>query len=280
MFKAMSDTMNVMRFEAHGRRLRVDFSKPVSVAIPLDFAGPQPSCFGAERAQARPLAAGDFVGDTRAGGSCNCEILTLAPHCNGTHTECVGHVTLDRVAVSERLPGGVELALLVTIAPAAAADSTEDSDPAPVPGDCLVTAAALRKTFDAYQGPVPTALIVRTAGSEGPYHAYSGAAPAPYLTRQAAAFLVERGIATLVLDLPSADRADDDGKLTAHRIFFGLPPGSQRASESQRPRASITELAWIAPAIADGLYVLDLQLPAFLSDAAPSRPLLYAVQPE
>ena len=67
---------------------------------------------------------------------------------------------------------------------------------------------------------------------------------------------------------------------SAHRIFFGLPPSSQRASESQRPRATITELAWIAPAIADGLYVLDLQLPAFLSDAAPSRPLLYAVQPE
>ena len=280
MISAMSDTMNVMRFEAHGRRLRVDFSKPASIAIPLDFTGPQPSCFGAARAEARPLAAGDFVGDTRAGGSCNCEVLTLAPHCNGTHTECVGHVTLDRVAVSERLPGGLELALLVTIAPATAADSAEDSDPAPMPGDRLVTAAALRKAFDEYDGPVPSALIVRTAGSRNPHHAYSGPAPAPYLTRQAADLLVERGIATLVLDLPSADRADDGGKLTAHRIFFGLPPGSQRASEAQRPRASITELAWIAPAIADGLYVLDLQLPAFLSDAAPSRPLLYAVQPE
>ena len=105
MISAMSDTMNVMRFEAHGRRLRVDFSKPASIAIPLDFAGPQPSCFGAPRAAGPPARAGDFVGDTRAGGSCNCEILTLAPHCNGTHTECVGHVTLDRVAVSERLAG-------------------------------------------------------------------------------------------------------------------------------------------------------------------------------
>jgi len=280
MITAMSDTMNVMRFEAHGMRLRVDFSKPASIAIPLDFTGPQPSCFGAARAVARPLEAGDFVGDTRSGGSCNCEILTLAPHCNGTHTECVGHVTRDRVAVSERLPGGLELALLVTIALANAAESTEDSDPVPQAGDRLVTAAALRKALDEYRGPAPAALIVRTAGGESPHRAYGGPAPAPYLTRQAAALLVDRGIATLVLDLPSADRADDGGKLTAHRIFFGLPPGSQRASEAQRPRASITELAWIAPAIADGLYILDLQLPAFLSDAAPSRPLLYAVQPE
>lgn len=280
MIRAMSNTMNVMRFEAHGRRLWVDFSKPASIAIPLDFAGPQPSCFGAPRAAARPFTAGDFVGDTRAGGSCNCEILTLAPHCNGTHTECVGHVTEDRVAVSERLPGGVELALLVTVLPVAAADSTEDSDPTPAPADRLVTAMALGRAFNHHLGPAPSAVIVRTTAGESPHRAYDGPAPAPYLTRQAAAYLVGLGIETLVLDLPSADRADDGGKLTAHRTFFGLPPGSRRASESQRPRATITELAWIAPTIVDGLYLLDLQLPAFLSDAAPSRPLLYAVQPE
>ena len=113
---------------------------------------------------------------------------------------------------------------------------------------------------------------MRTTGAPGPYHAYAGPAPAPYLSREAAALLVERGIETLVLDLPSADRADDGGKLTAHRVFFGLPPGSRRAGEATRPRASITELAWIPPEVPDGLYLLDLQLPAFASDAAPSRP--------
>lgn len=270
--------MSVMHFEAHGRRLRVDFGKPASIAIPLDFSGPQPSCFGAPRAGSSPLEVGGFVGDTRAGGSCNCEVLTIAPHCNGTHTECVGHVTDDRVAVADRVPGGVALALLVTIAPADSAATTEDSDPLPVPGDRVVTAAALRAAVDAHRGPRPAALVVRTQGV-GPHREYRGPAPAPYLTRQASAFLVESGIETLVLDLPSADRADDGGKLTAHRVFFGLPPGSRRASEATRPRASITELAWIPPALADGLYLLDLQLPAFRSDAAPSRPLLYPVEP-
>ena len=166
----------------------------------------------------------------------------------------------------------------MTVAPVAASASAENSDPAPVPGDRLVTAAALEAAVATDDEPL-SALIVRTTGDE-PRRAYSGPAPAPYLTRQAAAFLVARGIATLVLDLPSADRADDGGKLTAHRIFFGLPPGSRRATDASRPLASITELAWIAPAIPDGLYVLDLQLPAFLSDAAPSRPLLYAVHAE
>lgn len=269
-----------MRFEVGGRRLKVDFSRPHSLAIPLDFAGPQPSFFDAPPATARPYRAGGFVGDTRAGGSCNCESLTLAPHCNGTHTECVGHVTDERVAVAERLRGGVMLALLVSVEAAAAADSTEDSDPVPAAGDRLITAAALRGASARHQGPSPNALIVRSLAdaSEGPMRAYRGPAPAPYFSRQAADWLVERGIEHLVLDLPSADRADDGGRLTAHRIFFGLPAGSRQARDARRPHASITELAWIESGIVDGYYLLDLQIPAFLADAAPSRPLLYPVR--
>jgi arylformamidase len=112
-----------------------------------------------------------------------------------------------------------------------------------------------------------------------PLRAYEGSAPAPYLSRQAAEWIVARGIETLVLDLPSADRADDGGMLTAHRVFFGLPPGSRDAQAASRPRASITELAWIPAGIVDGYYLLDLQIPPFLSDAAPSRPLLFPVHP-
>jgi hypothetical protein len=271
--------MTVMQFESNGRQYRVDFANPLSLAIPLDFAGRQPACFGAPRAGAAPLRAGGFTGDTRAGGSCNCEVLTLAPHCNGTHTECVGHLTDERVAVSERLRGGVELAQLVTVEPASAADTDEDSDPQPAAGDRLVTASALARSAAAQAGPRTSALVVRTQRAGEPLRRYEGAAPAPYLSRQAAAWLVERGIETLVLDLPSADRAEDAGRLTAHRVFFGLPPGSRDARAASRPQASITELAWIDAAVADGYYLLDLQIPPFLSDAAPSRPLLYPVQP-
>ena len=273
--------MTEMRFEAGGRRFWVNFARPVSIAIPLDFRGPQPACFGAPPAESRPLRAGGFVGDTRAGGSCNCELVTLAPHCNGTHTECVGHVTDERIAVSERLPGGVALALVVSIAPVAAAGAAEDSDPRPEPGDRLVTAAALDAACARHAGPEHAALVVRTTREgDAPHRAYQGPAPAPYLSRQAAAWLVERGIETLVLDLPSADRAADGGRLTAHRIFFGLPPGSRDAAAARRPRATITELAWVAPGVADGWYLLDLQIPPFLADAAPSRPLLYPVRAE
>ena len=271
--------MTVMRFEAGGRPFQVDLGKPVSLAIPLDFAGPQPSCFGAPRAGSKPLQSGGFTGDTRGGGSCNCEVLTFAPHCNGTHTECVGHLTDQRVAVSECLPGGVQIAQLVTVEPEAAESSGEDSEPRPQAGDRLVTARALARAAAGQAGPRPTALVVRTQRDGPALRAYEGPSPAPYLSRQAASWLVEHGIESLVLDLPSADRADDGGRLTAHRVFFGLPPGSRDAGAARRPGASITELAWIGADVADGFYLLDLQIPSFVTDAAPSRPLLFAVQP-
>jgi arylformamidase len=263
--------MTIMRFEWAGRRLSADLSRPVSIAIPLEFDGPQAGCFDAPPASSRPLY---------AGLNCNCELLTLAPHCNGTHTECVGHVTEERISVSACVPGGLQVALLVTIEPVVAAATREDSDPVPEAGDRLLTAAALDAVFRRHASAGPRAMILRTAlqAAGGPHRSYRGAAPAPYLTRQAATWLAEHGIEHVVLDLPSADRASDGGRLTAHRIFFGLPPGSRRASDAKRPHSSITELAWIDEAIPDGVYLLDLQMPAFQSDAAPSRPLLYAVK--
>jgi len=272
--------MTVMHFEQGDRRLVADLADPLPIAIPLDFGGPQPAFFGASRASARPLRTGSFVGDTRAGGSCNCEEVSLAPHCNGTHTECVGHVTDERVSVTEAVRGGMSLALVVSVEPVRAADAAETSDPPPEPDDRLVTARSLAAAMDAHLPLGAEALVVRTLPNrpERFSHAYAGPAPAPYLSREAAALLVERGVEHLVLDLPSADRADDHGRLTAHRLFFGLPAGSRHAPEAARPRASITELAFIAPMIRDGWYLLDLQIPAFLLDAAPSRPILYPVR--
>jgi hypothetical protein len=77
------------------------------------------------------------------------------------------------------------------------------------------------------------------------------------------------------VDLPSIDRAHDEGRLTAHRIFFGLPPGSTALAQATRPHATVTELAYIPDAAPDGPYLLELQVPALGGDAVPSRPLLY-----
>jgi arylformamidase len=264
------------RIALGGRELSVDVSRPVSLAVELDFAGPQPRHFGAPRASARPFEAPGFAGTVARGASCNCESISLTPHCNGTHTECVGHLTRERLDASRVAPLGFLPALLVTVDPEPAGAISEGSDPAPQAGDLLVTRRVLER---AWPGEAPfeaRALIMRTRPNrtDKRVHDYSAETP-PYLTREAAQLLVARGIAHLVVDLPSIDRARDEGRLTAHRIFFGLPPASTALAEAARPDATVTELAFVPEEARDGAYLLELQLPALGGDAVPSRPLLY-----
>jgi hypothetical protein len=93
------------------------------------------------------------------------------------------------------------------------------------------------------------------------------------------ALLVEHGIVHLLTDLPSVDRLLDAGRLAGHRVFWGLPPGSTAAAAAQRPDATITEMIHVPPGTDDGLYALSLQVAAWLSDAAPSRPVLWRLSP-
>jgi arylformamidase len=256
--------------------VRVDLTSPVSLAIDLDFTGRQPRHFGAPPATSRPFAVPGFSGSVAHGASCNCQALTLIPHCNGTHTECVGHLTREPLDAHRVAPLGLLPALLVSIEPVDAATSRESTDPAPQPGDQLITGHALASSWNAAAAIAPRALVIRTLPNTPTkqHQDYSDSTP-PYLTRAAANLLVERGIEHLVVDLPSIDRSHDAGRLTAHRIFFGLPPGSVTLAQATRAGATVTELAYIPDTAPDGPYLLELQVPALGGDAVPSRPLLY-----
>jgi kynurenine formamidase len=261
-----------------GRHFDLSAAAGHSLAIPLDFEGEQPSFFGVPRASRSAVSAGDFIGDTRQGGSCNCERLELVPHCNGTHTECVGHVTEQRAAV-HALVGGVTLpALLLSITAQPLSESGESGPARAEPDDYVISRAALR---DAARGieakDAAGALVLRSLPNDESKRSrdwMAEGAPA-WLTREAAEWLVENGIEHLLVDLPSVDRADDGGELVAHRVFWGLPAGSRNIAEARRPHASITEMIFVPDELADGLWLLKLEIPAFNTDAVPSRPMLY-----
>src|SRR5688500_14959896 len=89
--------------EIDSKTYAIDLRFPIDIAIPLDFDGEQPRAFGVEPATSVACEYGSLVGDTRRGGSCNFERVTFIPHCNGTHTECVGHITNERISVLDCL---------------------------------------------------------------------------------------------------------------------------------------------------------------------------------
>jgi hypothetical protein len=244
----------------------VDFSAAVSLALTLDFAQGHPQHFGAPLATSEAFRTGSFEGDVTRGASCNCRRLVLIPHCNGTHTESASHLTVAQRPLHEFLPPAPLPALLLTVNPVDAMTSGEDSLPIPQAGDRLITRAALLSAWLPYADSRPCALLLRT-GTD-----WREAAP-PFLSRQFAQELVARSISHLVTDLPSVDRLADEGLLTTHRMFFGLPAGSTDLAAATRPLATITELAGFPAGLPDGPCAVQIQIPAWSGDAVPSRPL-------
>jgi hypothetical protein len=268
------------RLDIDGVALLADLAAGMSLVRPVQFdAAAALHCFGAAAAASVPLTSGSFTGRVAQGAGCNCSVLTLVPHANGTHTETVGHLTTAPLDAWRVIPQRLLAAVLLTVEPEPARGSADSSIPPPAADDRLVTRAALSQAWPAplAQRLAPRAAIIRTRPNEPTK--FAGAVPAaPFLSQQAADELVARGIAHLVLDLPSADRSEDGGELTAHRIFFGLPRGSTTLADAARPDCTITELAYADDTIADGWYLLSLQSPAIDGDAVPSRPVLYPLR--
>jgi arylformamidase len=237
-------------------------------------------CFGAPAADNKPLVIGDFTGRVDDGASCNCSVLTLTPHANGTHTEGVGHLTAERVDVQSIIPRRLLIAALLTVEPEIAGDSRESSSPAPHVDDLLISRAAIERAWPLSLDPrlKAQAVVIRTLPNERDKFLDLRYATAPFLSLEAATWLVASGVEHLVLDVPSADRSSDGGELTTHRVFFGLPRASSSVLEAQRPKSTITELAYIPDAVSDGWYFLSLQSPAIAGDAVPSRPVVYPLR--
>src|SRR5688500_10973759 len=115
----------ILSFQIDNQIYKINSAHSVDISIPLDFQGAQPNAFGVEQATAKPCEAGSLIGDTRRGGSCNFEQITFIPHCNGTHTECVGHVTHARTSLRDCLKDAFIYAALISLEPENAPEVTE-----------------------------------------------------------------------------------------------------------------------------------------------------------
>ncbi len=255
---------------------QVDTEQPIDLSIPLYFNGEQPNAYSAPPAAAKTFETGSFIADTRRGGSCNVEEYRLIPHCNGTHTECVGHIALERISIHSVLKNTFIPSTLITVSPIDATDTNEACRPNAKAGDLLLTKAALERILRNANSGFLEGLIIRTLPNESSKkHRKYGEPPPPYFTIAAMQFINGLDVQHLLVDVPSVDRTADEGRMTGHHVFWNVPVGSHRVAPDNHSLKTITEMIFVPNEVEDGSYLLNLQIPGFVADAAPSRPLIF-----
>lgn len=234
-----------------------DTAAPIDISLGIKRNNVGVNCFFTERPQFIPYQAGTFTGSVAAGGACNVDVISFTPHGNGTHTECIGHINSKGRTIPETLRNSHVLCSVISATPLQVND------------DRVIT---LEMVMQAQVGDGIEAVALRTLPNlNKESFDYSGTNPA-YFAPDALKWLNGKGIKHLLCDIPSVDREDDGGKLLAHKAFFGEP-------ENPEMHATITELIYIPDQILDGIYMLNLQIANFESDASPSRPLLFSISP-
>jgi kynurenine formamidase len=252
----------------------IDLTQAIDLSTRLDFHGDQPSAFGLPRAWAAAFRAGGFVGDTREGGSVNCETVTLNPHGNGTHTECVGHICDERVFVADILQDVFARAWVVSVHPEPIGTANE-TYPAPhADTDIVVTAKALRAAIGE-ANLNGCALVVRTLPNPGAKrHAHFSGNQPTYFSHDAMHVIHQAGVKHLLVDFPSVDREEDGGLLPNHHTFWDVPQGTHHFVNVPSSR-TITEMVFVPDDVPNGWGVVSIQIPDFAQDAAPSRPRFF-----
>ena len=244
-----------------GRRFRIALNDPIDLSIPLDPNAPGPRAWYVEAPRMEPVRSGDKVFAVASGSPVNFRNITFNPHGHGTHTEGVGHITPEIHPVGDALPRYFFTAQLTSIRP-------EEHRNGGGKIDRVITLGHVREIFGEH---IPEALVIRTLpNDEGKRTRVWSDQNPPYIEAQACAWLRSIGVRHLLIDTPSLDREHDDGVLAAHHAFWDYPHTTDLVR-------TITEMIFVPDEVRDGDFMLELQLPRFVNDAAPSRPVLYAL---
>ena len=175
-----------------GKGIRID--RKVSI-------GKGAGCFGLPKLAVRTFTAGGFVGDIAHGGSCNVRIMEMCPH-NQTHIEMSEHVVSNGMQLSslEDINGIMHLI---------------DLSDAGTSGTIEMESLKVLERLPS----IPPVIGIKTASSGlDEWHDFFGE-DFLALSKEAASYIVSKGVEVLVLDLPSADR-EEDSMLGAHKAFF------------------------------------------------------------
>lgn len=237
----------------------IDTAKGIDISIPID-ANKGAKAWYVEHPVIEPVRANGFVGSVEEGGNVNFKDITFNPHGNGTHTECVGHISKSFYSVNNSLKEFFFKAHLVTCSPKEMKNEFYNEV------DLVIDVDQIPDLHDGCK-----AIVIRTKpnNSDKMVKTYSGV-NAPYLSEAAIQKIVDMNVEHLLIDLPSVDREVDEGVLNAHHIFWNYPADANISR-------TITELIYVPDEVNDGVYLLEIQMASFENDASPSRPVLYEI---
>ena len=255
------------------QNFKIDLSKPIDISIPLTNTDENPIAWYIEKPVIEPVVFGDWIGKVSEGkSSTNFNNIFFNPHGHGTHTECLGHITREFYSINQCLRKFFFTAELISI------------EPENIDGDLVITLKSILTALDMTENRTSTtiretkeALIIRTLPNleNKKSKKYSHTNP-PYLSEDAATFIREIGIQHLLIDLPSVDREEDEGKLLAHKAFWNVKNVTD-LNDDARFNCTITEMIFVDDTVGDGSYILNLQIVSFENDASPSKPILYKI---
>jgi kynurenine formamidase len=254
----------IAEVQHQNQTFKIDLSKPLDISIPLSNSDKNPIAWYIEKPIIEPVRFGDWVGKVSEGSSTNFNNIFFNPHGHGSHTECLGHITKDFYSINQCLKQFFFVAELISVQPETIGEDFV------ITKENISTALSNAKNIEA--------LIIRTLpnSSDKKSKNYSHTNP-PFLSEEAAIFIRKIGIKHLLIDLPSVDREEDEGKLLAHKAFWNVKD-IQKLNEDARIDCTITEMIFVSDFIEDGTYLLNLQIASFENDASPSKPVLYKIE--
>lgn len=245
-----------------GQTFEIDLSKPIDISIPLTNTDANPIAWYIEKPEIEPVQFGNWIGKVSEGSSTNFNTIFFNPHGHGTHTECLGHITREFYSINQCLKQFFFTAELISISPEEIGE------------DRIITKSQIELVLN---GKTPEAIVIRTLPNlESKKHQNYSKTNPPYLDEEAATYIREIGIQHLLIDLPSVDREEDEGKLLAHKAFWNVKNVAELNPDA-RLTCTITEMIFVENEIQDGSYILNLQIASFENDASPSKPILYKI---
>lgn len=268
-----------INFSIGNSEYSADTSEPIDISIPVLFNGEQPNTYDVDKAASKAYESGEFTGDTRRGGGCNFEEYRIIPHCNGTHTECVGHISLERISINKTLKESFFPASVISLNPERAFDTNDNYIPGKNKDDLLITRKLLEEKINESDKNFHEALVIRTLPNDDSKKSrnYMKHQP-PFFSIEAMEYLDKLNVKHLLIDIPSVDRTFDEGKLSAHHIYWNVRQGSHEVNRSDHSLKTITEMIYAPEDVKDGIYLLNIQIPDFTADAAPSRVCLFKLK--